>query len=118
MYEVVGEHIFPLLRTLGGNGTTYAHHMKDARLRFLLRGSLICDQVPMEERDTKGDLYEYMLAKIATAGQNGQFRTPAHHPADGRDGRAEAYRRALRPGVRHGWFSRCRAVGPPGIHAG
>ena len=36
------------------------------------------DQVPMEDRDTKGDLYEYMLGKIATAGQNGQFRTPRH----------------------------------------
>ena len=35
------------------------------------------DKVPMEDRDTKGDLYEYMLGKIATAGQNGQFRTPA-----------------------------------------
>jgi type I restriction enzyme M protein len=34
--------------------------------------------VPMEERDTTGDLYEYMLGKIATAGQNGQFRTPRH----------------------------------------
>jgi type I restriction enzyme M protein len=32
----------------------------------------------MEQRDTKGDLYEYMLGKIATAGQNGQFRTPRH----------------------------------------
>ena len=32
----------------------------------------------MEDRDTKGDVYEYMLAKIATAGQNGQFRTPRH----------------------------------------
>jgi type I restriction enzyme M protein len=32
----------------------------------------------MEDRDTKGDLYEYMLSKIATAGQNGQFRTPRH----------------------------------------
>ena len=32
----------------------------------------------MEERDTKGDVYEYMLGKIATAGQNGQFRTPRH----------------------------------------
>ena len=30
------------------------------------------------DRDTKGDVYEYMLAKIATAGQNGQFRTPRH----------------------------------------
>src|SRR5690606_6853802 len=36
------------------------------------------DHVPMEERDTKGDVYEYMLSKIATAGQNGQFRTPRH----------------------------------------
>src|SRR3989454_765611 len=35
-------------------------------------------KVPMEDRDTKGDLYEYMLSKIATAGQNGQFRTPRH----------------------------------------
>ena len=32
----------------------------------------------MEDRDTKGDVYEYMLSKIATAGQNGQFRTPRH----------------------------------------
>jgi type I restriction enzyme M protein len=38
----------------------------------------LIDKVPMEDRDTKGDLYEYMLAKIATAGQNGQFRTPRH----------------------------------------
>lgn len=36
------------------------------------------DRVPMEDRDTKGDVYEYMLGKIATAGQNGQFRTPRH----------------------------------------
>src|SRR5713226_583221 len=36
------------------------------------------DKVPMEDRDTKGDLYEYMLGKIASAGQNGQFRTPRH----------------------------------------
>ena len=36
------------------------------------------DHVPMEDRDTKGDVYEYMLGKIATAGQNGQFRTPRH----------------------------------------
>jgi|GEM_PF-2348759 len=56
MFTVVSEHLFPFLRTLGGDGSTYAHHMKD--------------------RDTKGELYEYMLGKIATAGQNGQFRTP------------------------------------------
>ena len=83
MYEVVGEHIFPFLRTLGGNGTTYAHHMKDARFTIPTPGLLarvvdMIDQVPMEDRDTKGDIYEYMLGKIASAGQNGQFRTPRH----------------------------------------
>ncbi len=36
------------------------------------------DKIDMGDRDTKGDVYEYMLAKIATAGQNGQFRTPRH----------------------------------------
>jgi hypothetical protein len=36
------------------------------------------DKVPMEDRDTKGDLYDYILGKIATVGQNGQFRTPRH----------------------------------------
>ena len=32
----------------------------------------------MQDRDTKGDIYEYMLGKLATAGTNGQFRTPRH----------------------------------------
>ncbi|NEO10678.1 class I SAM-dependent DNA methyltransferase, partial [Moorena sp. SIO3I8] len=36
------------------------------------------DSIPMEDRDTKGDLYEYMLSKLTTAGTNGQFRTPRH----------------------------------------
>ena len=45
----------------------------------------------MEDRDTKGDLYEYMLSKIASAGQNGQFRTPpTHHRPHGRDDGADA----------------------------
>ncbi|MGE0446550.1 MAG: N-6 DNA methylase, partial [Vicinamibacterales bacterium] len=83
MYTVVSEHVFPFLRTLGGDDSTYAHHMKDARFTIptpaLLAKvvDLIAD-VPMEQRDTKGDIYEYMLAKIASAGQNGQFRTPRH----------------------------------------
>ena len=38
----------------------------------------LISEIPMDDRDTKGDLYEYMLGKIATAGQNGQFRTPRH----------------------------------------
>jgi type I restriction enzyme M protein len=36
------------------------------------------DGIDMADTDTKGDLYEYMLGKIASAGQNGQFRTPRH----------------------------------------
>ena len=83
MYAVVGEHVFPFLRTLGGDDSTYAHHMKDARFTIPTPALLakvvdLLDDVPMEDRDTKGDLYEYMLGKIATAGQNGQFRTPRH----------------------------------------
>src|SRR5438093_1507496 len=83
MYAVVGEHVFPFLRALGGDDSTYAHHMKDARFTIPTPALLakvvdLLDEVPMEDRDTKGDLYEYMLAKIAQAGQNGQFRTPRH----------------------------------------
>lgn len=83
MFTVVGEHVFPFLRTLRGDDSTYGHHMKDARFTIPTPGLLarvvdMLDHVPMEERDTKGDVYEYMLGKIATAGQNGQFRTPRH----------------------------------------
>src|SRR5450756_775697 len=83
MFTIVDEHVFPFLRTLGGDESTYAHHMKDARFTIPTPALLakvvdLLDAVPMEDRDTKGDLYEYMLAKIAIAGQNGQFRTPRH----------------------------------------
>jgi len=88
MFTVVGEHVFPYLRTdlarqLGNGDSTYEHHMKDARFTIPTAALLakvvdLLDKVPMEERDTKGDVYEYMLGKIASAGQNGQFRTPRH----------------------------------------
>src|SRR5438132_6086593 len=83
MFTVVSEHAFPFLRTLGGDDSTYAHHMKDARFTIPTPALLakvvdLIDEVPMEDRDTKGDLYEYMLGKIASAGQNGQFRKPPH----------------------------------------
>ena len=83
MYRIVDQHVFPWLRTLGGADTTYTRHMKDARFTIPTPALLakvvdLIDKVPMEDRDTKGDLYEYMLAKIASAGQNGQFRTPRH----------------------------------------
>src|ERR1039458_8765532 len=66
MYTVVGEHVFPFLRTVGGDDSTYAHHMKDARFTIPTPALLdkvvqLLDAVPMEDRDTKGDIYEYML---------------------------------------------------------
>ena len=69
--------------SLGGDGSTYSEHMKDARFTIpapalLSRVVDMLDDVPMQDRDTNGDLYEYMLSKIATAGTNGQFRTQRH----------------------------------------
>lgn len=83
MMRVVDEHVFPFLGQLGEEGSSYGTHMKDARLGFsnaslLARVVDMLDQIDMDDRDTKGDVYEYMLGKIASAGTNGQFRTPRH----------------------------------------
>ncbi len=88
MFKVVGEHVFRFLREdlprqIGTVDSTYTRHMRDARFTIPTAALLakvvdMIDDVPMEDRDTKGDVYEYMLGKIATAGQNGQFRTPRH----------------------------------------
>ena len=82
MFEIVDNHVFPFIRTMS-EGSSLAVHMADARFTIptasLLRKAVdALDKVPMADRDTKGDVYEYMLSKIATAGQNGQFRTPRH----------------------------------------
>lgn len=83
MFTIVSDHVFPFLREMGGSNGTYSKLMADARFEIpkaaLLTNIIdLLDQIPMEDRDTKGDLYEYMLGKIASAGQNGQFRTPRH----------------------------------------
>jgi type I restriction enzyme M protein len=83
MYRLVGERVFPFLRELGGEESAYAAHMRDASFTIPTPGLLakvvgLLDAVPMEERDTKGDIYEFMLSKLSTAGTNGQFRTPRH----------------------------------------
>ncbi|MGV3774109.1 MAG: type I restriction-modification system subunit M [Verrucomicrobiales bacterium] len=83
MFTVMSDHLFPFLRALGGDNSTYSHHMRDARFTIPTPALLakvvdMIEQIPMEDRDTKGDLYEYMLGKLASAGQNGQFRTPRH----------------------------------------
>jgi type I restriction enzyme M protein len=85
MFDIVSNKVFPFIKELKSEreDSTYQHHMKDARFTIPNAGLLakvvdMIDKIPMEDRDTKGDLYEYMLSKIATAGQNGQFRTPRH----------------------------------------
>ena len=85
MLAVVRDEAFPFIKALGGadGETSYARHMKDAV--FMMASPAVLDnvvdqidQLPMQDRDTKGDLYEYMLSKLTTAGTNGQFRTPRH----------------------------------------
>jgi len=84
LFSLFEEHVFPFLRALGEGGSTYAHHMKDARFtiprpELLAKVVDLIDRVQLAEHDdTKGDLYEYMLSKLASAGHNGQFRTPRH----------------------------------------
>lgn len=87
MFETVKDGVFPFMKGLGQDGdreqTTYSRHMQDALFmmptpRVLANVVDALDDIDMSDRDTKGDLYEYMLGKIASAGQNGQFRTPRH----------------------------------------
>ena len=84
MYELFRDEVFPFIKNLhNGRESAYSRFMKDAVFviptpNLLQRVVTMLDAIPMEDRDTKGDLYEYMLSKIATAGQNGQFRTPRH----------------------------------------
>jgi type I restriction-modification system DNA methylase subunit len=111
MYAVVNDHVFPFLRTLGRDNSTYAHHMKDARFTIPTPALLakvvdMIEQVPMEDRDTKGDLYEYMLGKIATAGAERPVPHPApHHPAHGGTHRSATARCHLRSRLWHGGVS-------------
>ncbi|MDP2144911.1 MAG: class I SAM-dependent DNA methyltransferase [Gallionella sp.] len=83
MFELVRDKVFPFIKTLHGEESSFAQHMKDA-IFMIPKASLLdqvvqlIDRLDMEDRDTKGDLYEYMLSKLTTAGTNGQFRTPRH----------------------------------------
>jgi type I restriction enzyme M protein len=83
MLKLVRDEVFPHFRTLANSESTFAEYMTDAQL-FIQKPSLLVsavnmiDALPLTEGDTKGDLYEYLLGKLTTAGINGQFRTPRH----------------------------------------
>ncbi len=89
MYELMQTEIFPFIKNLhGGKESTYSKYMADAIFKIptpqLLSkivdalDNLYIDMAKEIENDTKGDVYESLLSKLATAGVNGQFRTPRH----------------------------------------
>lgn len=86
MLEVVRDQVFPFLKTLGSSEeavSTFSKSVSDAS--FLIpKASLLASAVELisgldlDNSDTAGDLYEYLLSKLSTSGINGQFRTPRH----------------------------------------
>lgn len=84
MFKLFRDQAFPFIKTINANGdSAYTRFMKDAVFMIptpalFQQVVTMIDLIPMEDRDTKGDLYEYLLSKIASAGRNGQFRTPRH----------------------------------------
>ena len=89
MYELMQTEIFPFMKNLhGSKESAYAQYMGDAIFKIptpqLLSkivdalDNIYLDMAKSIETDTKGDVYEYLLSKLSTAGVNGQFRTPRH----------------------------------------
>ena len=87
MLPHVRDRVFPHFRRLAerstGANSMFASFMKDAQLMIqketlLSKAVAAVQDLPLERGDTKGDLYEYLLSKLTTAGINGQFRTPRH----------------------------------------
>jgi len=79
------EKVFPWFRGLGDSGSSFELYMKNAELKINKPGLLIeaCKlidqmQISAQNQDVQGDLYEYLLGRLSTAGLNGQFRTPRH----------------------------------------
>lgn len=79
------EAVFPFIKTLGGAGGSFAAQMENAEFKInkpslLIEACKAIDamQISAQNQDVQGDLYEYLLGKLNTAGQNGQFRTPRH----------------------------------------
>ncbi len=86
--EILGhvrDKVFPFLRRLGGEDSLYSEYMRDSvfaipNASLLIEAVKIINSMHIKEqnRDTKGDIYEYLLSELKTAGKNGQFRTPRH----------------------------------------
>lgn len=84
MLANIQTYVFPFIKTIGeGKDTAFSRYMKDTV--FLIPTAKVLakvvdgiDAMDMNNKDIMGDVYEYLLGKIAAAGENGQFRTPRH----------------------------------------
>ena len=84
MLSNIQNYVFPFIKTIGeGKDTAFSRYMKDTV--FLIPTAKVLakvvdgiDAMDMNNKDIMGDVYEYLLGKIAAAGENGQFRTPRH----------------------------------------
>jgi type I restriction enzyme M protein len=81
----VKEVVFPFLKNLGDKAGSFGAQMENAEFK-INKPSLLIEvcraieamQISAQNQDVQGDLYEYLLSKLNTAGTNGQFRTPRH----------------------------------------
>lgn len=85
MFRMVRENVFVFIKNLGANDaqSSYSRYMQTAiflipNARMLQRLVDGIDSLDMNNRDAMGDVYEYILGKMAASGTNGQFRTPRH----------------------------------------
>lgn len=83
MYDIVVNKVFPFIKNMNENNeSSFSKYMKDAIFQIptpQMLEKIVTGIDGLEfERDVKGDLYEYLLSKLATSGTNGQFRTPRH----------------------------------------
>ena len=83
MLKIVRDEFFPFMRTEITHRSSLGLFLKDANCliptgNLLVRAVNAIEELPLTQGDTKGDLYEYLLSKLSTAGIAGQFRTPRH----------------------------------------
>lgn len=87
MFRIVKDEVFPHMKKIGEENSHFTKHLENAV--FVIPTPLLLQRVitgidnllkdlPAQNKDALGDLYEYLLSKLATSGTNGQFRTPRH----------------------------------------
>ena len=83
MFKNMQDKVFPFLKSYSDDESIFSDQMKDAVFliqnpSLLYEAVQLISSINLDDNDTNGDLYEYLLSKLATAGVNGQFRTPRH----------------------------------------